>query len=340
MKPFTHESEGRAINLYNIRHDRLIERASVKGQCARNYLYGKDGKIEQSLAKIEGSFDLLRARVMGGGYDAADLQGLSFFAYLQLRRTEMAVRRLKEDYQMMGASIFDDDKAPTIPSDRTLIVQSLYSCVKTRQYIDDLKVRVIENVTDIDFFISDDPAILVNRFAAQKLSQAGFGVSSSGLTLTMPISPKFAIIAYDGQVYTVPDLLAGRIVLKDKASVEALNEGQLLRAGENIYFSEWNDREYVREQFMAMKNTRPETWSVIEFLVPDAAGPYYHDRQRYRVGTREEGKKAGVALIKMSHQYPKPKRWFPQLKFRSKPKTFYEGTGVGHVRKREWLRGR
>jgi hypothetical protein len=340
LRPFTFKSEGRAINLYNIRNDKLIERAPVKGQCARDYLHGKDGKIEESLSKIEGAFSGLRLRLIEGGYDAADFSGLNFFTYLQLRRTEMAVQRLKENYQQMGVSIFDDDKAPPVPSDHALIIQSLDFCLQSHQYIEDLKIRLIENCTDVDFIVCDDPAVLMNRYASQKLGQANFGVSSSGVTFTMPISPRFAMISYDSQVYTVPDLIAGRIILKDQNEVEALNELQFLKAGENVYFHNWEGRTYVRDRFLAVKDARPDTWSKITFLVPDANGVYYHDGQRYRVGTREEGKKAGTALIQMSQMYPEPTRWFPSLKFRTKVKTFYARTGVGHVRKKEWLRGR
>src|SRR5215471_12348105 len=83
LKPFTYQNEGRAINLYNIRGDRLIERASVKGQCARDYLYGKDGKIETSLSRIEGSFNSMRERIAHGGDDERDMRDLNFFTYLQ-----------------------------------------------------------------------------------------------------------------------------------------------------------------------------------------------------------------------------------------------------------------
>ena len=41
LKPFTQDGEGKAINVYNIRHDKLIQNAPVKGQCARDYLYGE-----------------------------------------------------------------------------------------------------------------------------------------------------------------------------------------------------------------------------------------------------------------------------------------------------------
>jgi hypothetical protein len=338
LKPFTHQGEGRAINLYNIGRDRLIERAPVKGQCAKNYLYGKDGKIEQSLAKIEGPFNSLRARVAEGSNDPADFQNLVFFAYLQLQRTEMAVQRLKQSYELMTASMLGADAAPP-PSDHSLIMQSLFFCLRTRQYIKDLKVRIVENRTATDFVICDDPAIFMNRFAAQKLGEAGFGVTSSGLILTMPIAPKFAVLCYDGQVYTVADLEGGRVVLRDDTAVDALNEVQFLKAAENIYFNKWDDRDYVRDQFLTVKDNRPSAWSTVTHLVPDSEGRYHirGEDERYRVGTLEEAKQAGTSLMKMSFKYPVPTQWFPPLKFRSKLKTFYEGTGVGHVRKEEWL---
>jgi hypothetical protein len=171
LKPFTHQGGGRAINLYNIRHDRLIERAPIKGQCAKNYLYGKDGKIEESLSKAEGQFNSLRARVVEGSNDPADLQDLAFFAYLQLRRTEMAVQRLKESYQLMAAGMPKAADTAPPPSDHSLIMESLFFCLRTRRYIKDLKVRIVENRTAVDFVICDDPSIFMNRFAAQRLGE-------------------------------------------------------------------------------------------------------------------------------------------------------------------------
>src|SRR5262249_26260831 len=193
LKPFTREGAGRATSLYNIRRDKLIDRAPVKGQCAKDYLYGRDGKIEQSLAQIEGPFSSIRARVMDGGNNPADLRDLTFFAYLQLRRTEMAVQRLKESYALMSASVHGGSDIPPPPSDHSLIMESLLFCLQTRQHIEDLKIRIIENHTNIDLIICDDPSIFINRFAVQKLGDVGFGVISSGLILTMPLAPKFAI---------------------------------------------------------------------------------------------------------------------------------------------------
>jgi uncharacterized protein DUF4238 len=299
LKPFTREGLGRAINLYNIRRDKLIDRAPVKGQCAKDYLYGKDGKIEQSLAKIEGPFSSIRARVMAGGNAATDLRDLTFFAYLQLRRTEVAVQRLKEAYKLMSADVLGTESVAP-PSDHSLIMDSLFFCLQTRQHIEDLKIRIIENHTNIDFIICDDPSVFMNRFAVQKLDNAGFGVISSGLILTMPLGPKFAILCYDGQVYTVPDLVGGRVILRDDGSVESLNELQFLKAAENIYFGQWRSANYVRDQFLTVKENRPTSWSTVTHLVPvgesGEAGQYFirGEREGYRVGTLEEAKRAGT----------------------------------------------
>jgi len=298
------------------------------------------------LAQIEGPFSSIRARVMDGGNNPADLRDLTFFAYLQLRRTEMAVQRLKESYALMSAAVHGGSDIPPPPSDHSLIMESLLFCLQTRQHIEDLKIRIIENHTNIDFIICDDPSIFINRFAVQKLGDVGFGVISSGLILTMPLAPKFAILCYDGQVYTITDLAGGRVVLRDDASVESLNELQFLKAAENIYFSQWRSANYVRDRFLTVKDNRPSSWSTVTHFVPvgesGEGGQYFirGESEGYRVGTLEEAKRAGTSLIQMSPKYPIPTRWFAPLKFRSKPKTFYEGTGVGHVRKQEWLKTR
>ena len=140
-------------------------------------------------------------------------------------------------------------------------MKSLSFSVQSGHYIDDLQVLVIENRTDVDFVISDDPSLFTNRFVAEKLNGAAmYGVEASGLTMTMPLAPKLAIICYDRLVYTVPDVCDGCIVVQDAADVEALNELQFLNAAENVYFSRWEDRDYVQRECRAVKEKRPNKW--------------------------------------------------------------------------------
>lgn len=297
-----------AINLYNFGGDRCIPNAPAKKQCARDYLYGNDGHIERTLARIEGLFSPQRDRIMQGGSDPTDLRDLCFFTYLQLRRTASALEQLQ-----LAASISNASPAPTAFD---LIVKSLSFSVQSWHYIDDLQVLVIENRTDVDFVISDDPSLFTNRFVAEKLNGAAmYGVEASGLTMTMPLAPKLAIICYDRLVYTVPDVCDGRIVVQDAADVEALNELQFLNAAENVYFSRWEDRDYVQRECRAVKEKRPNKW------IPIA---------------RDPGASASSPQILIVR--PPPTRQFAPLQIRSDAKTFY-GDAVGHVRREEWRQG-
>jgi len=125
--------------------------------------------------------------------------------------------------------------------------------------------------------------------------------------------------------------------VKSDESIAALNELQNLKAAENVYFSDWEKRDYVRDQFLAVKNNRPKEWSKIIHLVFDGED---ERGERYREGSLAEAKKAGKSLVQMSFKYPQPTKWFAPLKFRSKLKTFSNGTAVGHVRTKEWLEKR
>jgi Protein of unknown function (DUF4238) len=200
-----------------------------------------------------------------------------------------------------------------------------------------LKVRIIENKTNTDFIISDDPGIYTNKYTAQKLRSAGFGTHSSGLMLLMPIAPKLAVICYDGLVYTSPNLESGRIVLKKTADIEAMNELQFLSAGANVYFSNWDTREYVRSQFEKSKARRIEdsvTFNHLIFVSENSQGG-----RVYRPRTREEAMASERSILHQSFKYPTPSRWLSELKYRNPVITYSNGTGIGHVRKQEWLQG-
>ena len=45
--------DGQSLSLYNFGGNRLVPTANLKNQCYRAYMYGKDGKQEQNLARLE-----------------------------------------------------------------------------------------------------------------------------------------------------------------------------------------------------------------------------------------------------------------------------------------------
>jgi hypothetical protein len=334
LRPFTLNKEDKAINLYAIRVDRLIENAPVRHQCARDYLYGEDGKIEAGLAELEGSYAAALDRACAGADTQEDLGTFRFFAYLQLRRTEMAIQRLKASEEGLFEAIFGTQESEQQPQNYYM-VQSLKVCFGSRASIEDLKVCIVENRSDTEFVISDDPAIYTNRYAAEKVKREMFGVIGSGLILGMPISPKLAVLCYDGLVYEPNNLENARLILTKSEDVEALNELQYLRAAGSIYFSSWEGREHIRTQFIANRDRRLEEFAVFKHLifVKDTK-----DGSIFRAGTAEEAKKANRSIVQSYFRYPTPSRWVSELPFRKKITTYTNGTEVGHVRKELWLK--
>src|ERR1039458_6999558 len=96
FKPFTLNEEGKAINLYTSVQRLLIPKAPVKNQCARDYFYGTDGQLETALGQVEDGYANAVRRAVAHEETEADLDLLRFFSYLQLRRTESAMTRIKE----------------------------------------------------------------------------------------------------------------------------------------------------------------------------------------------------------------------------------------------------
>lgn len=335
LRPFTDGGEGKSVNLYNIRSNRLIATAPVKGQCARHYWYGEDGVLEGILSKLEGLFGKNRDRVIAGGNDESERRELRRFTYFQHWRTKKAADRLRHSYEQMNANSWAPDEP--IPDDKKLVLNSMRFGLQSRDLVEDLKVRIVENRSSkTDFIIGDDPAVMLNRFAVERLDDAAFGVSSSGLTIVMPLTPRLSLICYDGGVYTL-DVTDGRLLVKNDAAAEAFNDIQMLGASENIYFRDWTQREYVQRRFLALKDKRPAAYATVETFVPDGED---EQAEHYRPGTVDEGRAAKRSLLAVRFNHPQPERWIPGLRYRDKPKTFYNGTGIGHVRKSEWLRGR
>ena len=53
--------------------------------------------------------------------------------------------------------------------------------MKSRQYVDDLNVAILIDVTRRNFITSDEAAILVNKYHAHRPHHSNFGISSSGV---------------------------------------------------------------------------------------------------------------------------------------------------------------
>jgi hypothetical protein len=210
LKPFSLDGAGAAINVFNITTKRAIQNAPVKGQCARDYLYGKASlKAEHVLTKLEGQYARVIALATSGGIlSTNDLEWIRVSILVQMRRTELAIdqmRHFANDMVDIAFARAPDQRPRDDRTDQQWMQESTSHAGKFLNYVKDLKIVIFRNQTSADFFTCDNPAILTNRFHFQKLRLTSFGLSNSGTILSMPISPRLSAFCYDTGVYSVPN---------------------------------------------------------------------------------------------------------------------------------------
>ena len=230
LKPFSLEGVGDAINVFNIKAKRAIPNAPTRGQCARDYLYGKgDLRTEHLLMKLEGHY----ARIVSllsteSALSTTDTEWLRVSILVQMRRTELAIEQMRNFTKSMADTAFARARHHRPSDDRTdtqVMHQSILSALNLLHYASDLKVIIFRNRTNVDFVTCDNPAIQTNRLHFQKLKQHHFGVSSSGTIFSMPISPRLSAICYDTGVYLVPNGSGTQFVdLTSRSDVYAINQ--------------------------------------------------------------------------------------------------------------------
>lgn len=313
-----------------------IPNAPLKGQCSKHYFYGRDNGIEQFLLGLEGAYATIARKVQDDPTSLLEQEcaQLRRFIFLQSLRTEAAVRRISAAHAGMNSAVFRDMQAEhAVFTDQDIILLAMRIFHEAREIVGDLKTCILINRTKCDFITSDDPAIVTNRFHMQRLGDGNFGWSNSGVLLFLPLTPQYAFMCYDGLVYTVPNKDRGTVNVADHADAATLNEFQALNCNRNLYFANWDDRVSVLAYYNAVESFRLASRHFIEICVEDV------DRRHgfYRLATEQEQAGRGPFLLRTGNVYPPPRRWPSILRFRQKPRTFSNGTAVGHVRKAEWL---
>lgn len=342
FKPFSFGREGKAINLVNIESGLAIQNASVSGQCSKSYFYGKDAEIEKGLSHFEGRYGQIeRALEAHDPLSGDDNVALRMFTLLQFMRTEatgkMAVATISGGLDRMFVGELAEQRPSAIPN-HVVMMMALSLALKERRCIDDLKMCVFANDTRIDFITSDNPAIAMNRWSWQRQRDHRFGLVSSGLILSLPLSPRMSLCYFDRGTYSCPGNGPVYRTLANHRDVHVLNELQILNSEENVYFADWCSRGTLLTQVNAVKERRPAERVLFNVLVEDENGTDgFHEGRCYRRATADEIARPMPKVVMHSPVYPIPSRWISGIRIRPRPRVFTNGSAAGYVRNPAWL---
>jgi hypothetical protein len=147
--------------------------------------------------------------------------------------------------------------------------------------------------------------------------------------LIMPLSPEVAVIAYDRDVYSVPRR-NGWVDFRRDSDVIALNEHQFLNCRANIFVRDSRHSTLVAECFNGAASHRLETRHAIHYAIRDHSEGGF---TRYRVIDHAKASGEEEAIVHMQALSPQPTSWPLPLSWRRRGVVFYNGTGLGYVRR-------
>jgi hypothetical protein len=331
LKPWTLDSAGKAINLYNLRSRRGIQNAPVKNQCSKDYFYGADLKLETWLGQGEGMYAKSVSILPTANLSetAASLEIIRDFSYLQVIRTEKSLQEDARILREMYDQIFYDmipEPEPMPPNDE-LAREAVERWKETNLILRDLKGVLVINESRVPFVTSDDPAVHTNKLHIHRMGSANFGIQQSGMILTMPVSPKLAVLYYDGDVYTVPEKVGLNLTLKRDEDAQAFNELQYIKANENVYFSAWDELGSIDDGCQSVSSLRMAVSHKLNLLIP------VEGREGvYRPAKPTELRPVGNSMIHLESVSFRPRNWPSQLKYRHDASGFSDGSAEGYVR--------
>lgn len=266
---FSYENNGKTIGTFNVNNQIYIPSTSIRTQSYDNYLYGKSGDLETWLAELESkSAPIFRSMWENEKlpmYESINqLEMLHFLLILDLRNPirfnnlgnyEEIIKKTKSS--ITGQNINEDlvSVFQHLQTEQGKILL-LTDAVKIVPDLIDLKYKLIKNITNIPFIISDNPLVIYNQFLEKRkwnlVSQRGYG--SKGLQMFLPVNDNYMLVVYDTDVYKVGNKKSTVVEIDDVASINQLNILQFLNSNNTVSFNHRASEYYIRTIYEKSKN--------------------------------------------------------------------------------------
>ncbi len=274
----------RSIDLFNLKSGRLIKSAPIKGQCSRDYLYGKDAQHEKSLSEVEGEIaamfrSILYHRRLPGPFTAGHFL-LCVHVAMQVLRTQYAGEALNESVDKMMKETFKND--PRLNGENlddfafgyeTPSLVTVFHGMLSFPVLMDLELALLFAPPGTEFITSDNPVVLYNKLMQWRTFGSNTGMASKGLQVFLPIWPRITLVMYDRYVYRFGRTKADSEAWASMEQVQELNVLQAASASENVYLL-GADADIYRVRDHAAKFRRMKKSNVVAFeekLEPDGS---------------------------------------------------------------------
>lgn len=251
---------GKSVGMYIFETKKHIKNSAIRENFGKNYFYGKDKKIEEGLAKLEGNWAKMINKIIAENdiKITGDVLGnIVLLFFISDVRTIAASNNLNILINKMKKDITEEKLSIPRSMERVFDVYDLNSIMIEESLASlllcDLKFILIKNNTKRDFITSDSVTVKYNQSLLESNVNIDYGYSSMGLQMFMPISPKLCLCLYDNNVYYLKRLRGNVLELNGTDQVLKFNRLFIYNSHKYLIFKNNTEEDVIRKQTEKVK---------------------------------------------------------------------------------------
>lgn len=249
LKRFASDSDGKLFNIYNRTVHKSLLNMPIESQAQKDYFYGKDGDFEKFIGITEDRaapiIDEIISKSFLPSFDTKSYSFLLHFVMLYNWRTKASVDRTEQQInQQFKERTKNNPKFNEFHKNNYRIKHPEPAAFNLATFMDswvvtaDLIPYLILNLTEKEFFLSDNPLVTYNPFMQQRgCYWAANSIISKGLTMMFPLSPFHCLLYVDSEFYDVKSTDQNIIYLESNDDIDLINLLQAISADQNLYFA-------------------------------------------------------------------------------------------------------
>lgn len=257
LRNFSYQGNKKQIGVFNIVNELFIQRGKLKTQGSKNFFYGIDGVIEDTLSNIEDHVsqtlkNIISTNILPRKISKEHFDLMTFIALTDMRNpvringiksmfTEMANRLKELDPNVQTEKFFLE-----VTHEEAIRI-SLSTTLEIAEITADLDYKLLVNGTNKPFITSDYPAVKYNQFLESKKwpgSKTGYG--TTGLQIFFPLNSNIVLVLFDPSIYKVGYKKQNILKITDPNDVDRINILQFINCFDTIFFDEKVTEHYIK----------------------------------------------------------------------------------------------
>lgn len=236
--------------MYILKRKKYINCASIKKIACKEYLYGDNNLIENTLANDESVWSKIIGKIIDTEkivLNQEEYLMLLLFISMSEARTSLTADNNNAQLATLSKLIL---KMKDIPNGNVDIKYDIPNLVPLKCAIEiipvltDLDFLLIVNESNRGFITTDNPVVRYNQFFVSRNYCRSYGYGQIGIQLFVPLSPKICLCIYDSVMYT--SKTKNIVKIRSGSQINELNKLFVLNAYEHIFFNNIQKESYIK----------------------------------------------------------------------------------------------